>query len=132
MTRDRIVTIVALMALAIAMVTLGACSSGTSATTPATTPATGGSAAPPQSPPSAGATVAEVNFAFSPESVAVSVGDSVSFVNKDSAPHDVLIDGQDLGQQAPGATVTWKATKAGTFPYSCTIHPQMKGQVVVK
>ena len=60
------------------------------------------------------------------------VGDTVSFVNQDSAPHQVKIDGQDLGQQAPGATVTWKAAKAGTFPFSCVIHPSMTGQVFVQ
>ena len=127
MTRNRIGASAALLALAVVLLLVSACSSGASST-----PATGASSAPAQAPASTGATVAEVNFAFSPESVNIQVGETVSFVNKDSAPHDVLIDGNDLGQQAPGTTVTWTATKAGTFPYSCTIHPQMKGQVVVR
>jgi plastocyanin len=100
-------------------------------TTPATT--TGSSVPATQAPPAGvGPTIAEVNFAFSPTSATAAIGETVSFVNKDSAPHNVSIDGQDLGTQQPGATVTWKPTKAGTFPYSCTIHPQMKGQIVVK
>jgi len=71
-------------------------------------------------------------MAFSPTTATVKVGDTVTFQNKDSAAHDVTIDGQDLGNQPTGATVTWKAAKAGTFPFSCTIHPSMTGQVVVQ
>jgi plastocyanin len=53
-------------------------------------------------------------------------------VNNDSAPHDVSINGQDLGQQAKGQSVTWTVPKAGTFPYSCVIHPSMTGQITAK
>jgi plastocyanin len=120
----------ALVMLGISALLVSACSGTTgSSTTPAP------SAAPTTAPAPAYAgdvTVAEVNLAFSPMSVTLAVGDTVSFVNRDSTTHDVMIDGQDLGPQAPGATVTWKATKAGTFPYTCTIHSQMKGQAVVR
>jgi plastocyanin len=44
----------------------------------------------------------------------------------------VRIDGKELGEQAQGASVTWKAEKAGTYPYTCTIHPSMSGTIVVK
>ena len=129
MRKNRIGLSVVLIALALAALVLSACASGGSSTT---TPATGGGSAPPPAASGGGATVTEANLAFSPTSVTVKVGDTVTFENKDSAPHDVKIDGQDLGNQAPGATVTWKATKAGTFPFSCTIHPSMTGQVVVE
>jgi OOP family OmpA-OmpF porin len=129
MRKNRIGLSVVLIALALAALVLSACASGGSSTT---TPATGGGSAPAPAASGGGATVTEANLAFSPTSVTVKVGDTVTFENKDSAPHDVKIDGQDLGNQAPGATVTWKATKAGTFPFSCTIHPSMTGQVVVE
>jgi plastocyanin len=67
-----------------------------------------------------------------PATLDVKVGDTVTFKNEDSAPHNVNIDGKDLGAQDPGASVTWKAEKAGSFPYSCTIHPSMTGEIVVK
>lgn len=79
-----------------------------------------------------GTTVVEKGFAFSPASLDVKVGDTVTFTNEDSAPHNVSIDGKSLGSQAQGASVTWTAAAAGTFPYSCTIHPSMTGQIVVK
>jgi plastocyanin len=78
-----------------------------------------------------GTTIVEKNFAFSPNTLTVNVGDTVTFTNQDSAAHDVSIDTQNLGQQATGQSVTWKATKAGTFPFSCLIHPSMTGQITV-
>jgi plastocyanin len=82
--------------------------------------------------PAAGATVLEKGFAFEPATLEVKVGDIVTFKNEDSAPHNVSIDGKQLGNQDQGASVTWTAQQAGTFPYTCTIHPAMTGEVVVK
>jgi len=95
------------------------------AETPAETPAGGDE-------PASATTVIEKNFAFDPASIEVKVGDTVTFTNEDSAPHNVAIDGKNLGDQNTGASVTWKAEKAGTYAYTCTIHPSMTGEVVVK
>jgi plastocyanin len=107
----------------------GGASSGSSgggyATPPAGTSSGGTSSA-------SGTTVVEKNFAFAPATLDVKVGDTVTFKNEDSAPHNVKIDGKELGNQDPGASVTWTADKAGSFPYSCTIHPSMTGEIVVK
>lgn len=77
-------------------------------------------------------TVTERNIAFDPAKLSVKVGDTVTFVNEDSAPHNVEIDGKELGQQAQGDKVEWKAEKAGSFPYLCTIHPSMTGEITVE
>ena len=74
-------------------------------------------------------TVIEKNFAFSPNALTVAVGDTVTFKNQDSTPHEVRIDNQDLGKQSTGQDVTWKAVKAGTFSFSCIIHPSMTGRI---
>jgi plastocyanin len=79
-----------------------------------------------------GTTVTEQNFAFDPQTLTVKVGDTVTFTNADSAPHNVKIDGQELGSQNQGESKTWKATKAGSFPYICTVHPSMTGQITVQ
>jgi plastocyanin len=120
-------TLAAVLLLSLALALVG-CSGGSgSTTTPATTaPATGGSSS------SAGATVVEKGFAFDPATLDVKVGDTVTFKNEDSAPHNVKIDGKELGAQDPGASVTWTADKAGSFPYTCVIHPSMSGEIVVK
>lgn len=114
----------AVMIAALALMALAGCtgpSAGGGATTP---PASSGGAA-------GSATVVEKNYSFTPNSLNVNVGDVVTFTNQDSVAHDVSINGQDLGNQAPGQSVTWTAATAGTFPFSCLIHPSMTGQVTV-
>jgi plastocyanin len=58
---------------------------------------------------SSGTTITEQNFAFSPANVTVKAGDTVTFTNNDSAPHNVKIDGKELGVQQPGESKTWTA-----------------------
>ena len=79
-----------------------------------------------------GTTITEQNFAFSPSTATVKAGDTVTFTNNDSAPHNVKIDGKELGVQNQGESKTWTATKAGSFPFSCTIHPSMTGEITVQ
>jgi plastocyanin len=127
MKLNRALITVLLLGLVLAVV---GCSSGGGSTTggygtpPAGTSSTGSGAT--------GTTVVEKGFAFDPATLDVKVGDTVTFKNEDSAPHNVSIDGKELGSQDPGASVTWTAAKAGSFPYSCTIHPSMTGEIVVK
>jgi plastocyanin len=121
--KNRSLIIAALCLGALLIVAVAGCGSSTP---PAQAPAGGGGTG------SAPALVVEENFAFTPSQVTVKVGDTVTFENKDSAPHRVNIDGQDLGQQTTGQKVEWKATKAGTFPFVCSIHPAMTGQVTVQ
>jgi plastocyanin len=76
--------------------------------------------------------VVEENYEFTPSTVTVSVGDKVVFENKDGVAHRVSVNGQDLGQQDKGQKVTWTATAPGTMGFTCTIHPDMTGQITVK
>ena len=76
-------------------------------------------------------TILEQNSTFNPPSIAAKVGDTITFVNNDAIEHNVTIDGQELGAQGQGESKTWKATKTGSFPYSCTIHPSMTGVITV-
>jgi plastocyanin len=73
-------------------------------------------------------------FAFTPATVTIQVGDSVTWTNEDSAPHTATAgDGSfDTGQLANGASGTATFDTAGTFAYVCSIHPQMTGSVVVE
>jgi amicyanin len=73
------------------------------------------------------------NFAFAPASLAVKVGDTVTWTNKDEEPHNVVAN--DGSFHSPGmdanATFSFTFTKAGSFDYICGIHPFMHGTVVV-
>ena len=78
--------------------------------------------------------VAMSGFAFSPATVTVTEGDTVTWSNSDAVAHTATAeDGSfDTGSIGGGSSdfVTFDA--AGTFAYHCTIHPSMTGTVVVE
>ena len=80
-----------------------------------------------------GTDVTIANFAFSPASLEVKVGDTVTWTNEDSAVHDVQGDGGiSSGKLNQGDTYAKKFDAAGSFAYKCAIHPSMTGTIVVK
>jgi amicyanin len=75
------------------------------------------------------------NFAFSPSQINIKVGDTITWTNSDTAPHTVTSDsGSELDSPTISVGQTYSHTFAntGTFDYYCTIHPSMKGKVVVE
>lgn len=74
------------------------------------------------------------NFAFSPTTLMVKVGDTVTWTNQDSAGHSATADDGsfDTGVLSQGESNTVTFTEAGTFAYHCTPHPNIKGTVVVE
>ncbi len=70
-------------------------------------------------------------FAFNPESITVSKGTSITWTNRDSAPHTVT--GTAFGSETLNQDQSFSYTfnEAGTFEYACKIHPNMKGKVIV-
>ncbi len=88
-----------------------------------------------QSPsPIAGNTITIKNFAFNPSTITIKVGENVTWINEDSASHQVkedagLFESSTLGT---GQSYTYIFTTAGTYNYICTIHPSMKGKVIVE
>ena len=82
---------------------------------------------------SGGTAVSVANFAYDPASVTVAVGGTVTWTNSDSETHTVTFDGgPDCGDIAQGASVSRTFDTAGSFGYICTIHPTMRGTVVVQ
>ena len=72
------------------------------------------------------------NFAFDPSTITVNKGDTVTWTNYDQAPHTVTGAGIESGTMQKGSTFSFTFKETGTFDYICSIHPPMKGQVVVK
>ncbi len=74
------------------------------------------------------------NFAFSPTPLTVNVGDTVTWTNKDTAPHNAVADNGGFKtadmQQGQSASIT--VTTPGTYTYICTIHPRMMGTLIVQ
>ena len=73
-------------------------------------------------------------FAFSPPSVTVDVGDTVTWTNADAQGHTATADDAsfDTGTIAGGASASETFATAGTFGYHCRIHPAMTATVVVR
>lgn len=75
------------------------------------------------------------NFAFSPETLAVPVGTTVEWINRDDIPHTVVSDDRNTFKSKALDTdekFSFTFTKAGTYPYFCSVHPKMTGKVVVQ
>lgn len=71
-------------------------------------------------------------YRFSPSSISVATGDTVTWTNNGSEPHDVTGDGLSSGTLDPGQGYSHTFSSQGTFSYICSIHPFMKGSVTVK
>jgi plastocyanin len=100
-------------------------------------PATTQSASSAQSGTSAaagGTAVSVANFSFSPGTLTVPAGSTVTWTFKDSTDHNVTADDKSFASKnsSSGATYSFHFTKAGTYSYMCTIHPFMTAKVVVQ
>jgi len=78
--------------------------------------------------------VAIQNFAYSPATITVKVGESISWTNQDSAGHSATADDSsfDTGVLPQGQSKSLRFAKAGTYTYHCSVHPSMKGTVIVQ
>jgi plastocyanin len=73
------------------------------------------------------------NFKFEPANVAIAVGETVQLINLDEEPHTATSTDGAFNSKGLDTNQTWNytATKPGTFPYICSIHPFMKGTLTV-
>jgi len=71
---------------------------------------------------------------FAPEVTEVRAGDSVMWINKDMFPHTVVADAGAFHSREIPTSGSWKmkASRKGTFAYVCSLHPTMKGTLIVK
>lgn len=78
-------------------------------------------------------TIAMDGTAFSPSETTSRVGDTVTWINKDPFPHNISFanGGPRSGDVEPDARWRFRATTPGTFPYVCTLHPGMKGTLII-
>jgi plastocyanin len=94
-------------------------------TTPTETPAT----------KTTNITVSIKNFSFSPSTIIIKPGTNVIWVNDDSAAHTIVSDsGNLLNSQplSPGQSFDFTFTELGSINYYCSIHPSMKGTIIVE
>lgn len=78
--------------------------------------------------------VAIYNYKFSPEVLTVPAGTKVTWTNKDEVPHTVVSSDKRFPQSGgldTGDHYSYTFTTPGSYEYFCTLHPFMKGKVVV-
>jgi plastocyanin len=77
-------------------------------------------------------TVGIANFAFHPPTLRIAKGSQVTFSNSSKVTHTATRGGAfDTGPIKPGRSVTVRFKQKGSFRYHCTIHPGMRGKIVV-
>lgn len=104
---------------------------------PATQTQTGGQSPAVQSEQAVEASSVEIaNFAFSPATLTVKAGQTITVTNRDTAGHTMTSDDGtsfDSGNIAKDQSKTITApTKPGSYPFHCTPHPNMKGTLIVQ
>ena len=74
------------------------------------------------------------NFAFSPKTQTISVGDTITWTNADSTGHSVIADEGAFSSSilSTGESFSFTFDTSGTYTYFCGPHPSMKGTVVVE
>lgn len=81
----------------------------------------------------------ETDRCYIPSVITIQSGQQVTWVNEDSAFHSVTsgfyespTELFDSGHLDPFESYTLDFNETGTFDYFCTLHPWMKGQVIVE
>ena len=76
------------------------------------------------------------NFSFSPVTLTVAAGTTVTWTNRDDIPHTVVSSDDPRVFKSKALDTddrfSFTFTKAGTYSYFCSIHPKMTGKVVVQ
>src|SRR5215467_1002067 len=74
------------------------------------------------------------NFTFGPDTLTVPVNSTVTWINKDDVPHVIASNDGVFKSKALDTDDKYSYTfsKAGTYPYYCSIHPKMVGKIVVQ
>ena len=75
------------------------------------------------------------NFTFTPQSMTVKAGTTVTWTNKDDIPHGVAWTNNAFGKSTALDTddsFTLTFTTPGTYQYFCYLHPHMVGTLVVQ
>ena len=69
---------------------------------------------------------------FGPRRLEVTLGDTVTWINKDIVRHDAVKPGLfDSGELLGGESYSWSPSDTGVVQYRCTIHQRMRGEIRV-
>jgi plastocyanin len=75
------------------------------------------------------------NFTFTPQTLTVKAGTTVTWVNKDDIPHGIASSNtafKKSGALDTDDSYSFTFTTPGTYSYFCYLHPHMVGSIVVE
>jgi plastocyanin len=74
------------------------------------------------------------NFSFTPATLTVAAGTTVTWTNRDDIPHTVVSDDKTFKSKVldTDEKFSYTFTKPGTYPYFCSIHPKMTATIIVQ
>ena len=74
------------------------------------------------------------NFAFTPATLEIPAGTTVTWTNLDTVAHTATADDGtfDSGNINPNESFSFQFDTPGTYVYNCSYHPSMQGTIVVK
>jgi plastocyanin len=75
------------------------------------------------------------NFTFTPPSLTVKAGTTITWTNKDDIPHGIASADNAFAKSKALDTddsFSFTFTKPGTYQYFCYVHPHMTGTIVVE
>jgi plastocyanin len=81
-----------------------------------------------------GTAIAIKNFQYSPETLVVKAGDSITVTNDDGTVHTLTADDKrfDTGNLDGGSKATITVASPGTYTYHCDVHNYMMGKIVAR
>jgi plastocyanin len=73
------------------------------------------------------------DYAFQKMPMTITAGSTVTWTNRDDDPHTVTADDKTFDSKGLGQDDTWSHTfaKPGVYRFHCSVHPFMKGTIVV-
>ena len=79
-------------------------------------------------------TISIKNLVFNPSTLTVTNGTTVIWINNDGIDHTVTAEGGlfNSGTLGNGQNFTYTFSIPGTYNYSCSIHPSMRGTIIVQ
>lgn len=81
-------------------------------------------------------TITIVKNAFRPADMTVTVGSTVRWVNADDHPHRIEFEDKSFSTSAyllgASQSASQRFDRAGSYNYSCMIHPEMRGIITVE
>jgi amicyanin len=85
-------------------------------------------------PAGSAASVRIDNFSFTPPEITVAPDTTLTWTNADDIPHTVVAINKAFRSKAMDTDQTYSFTfkEPGTYDYFCSLHPHMKGKVIVK